>query len=288
MFSSAVKYNVFTEMVLMVIYVDVLIVLNILVDYFLLKLTARIVRKNPRLIRLILGSASGGISSLYIFLPPQNFIVETLVRIAVSLVITLITFGFGSLKTLLKNAAVFFAVTFGFAGAMLGLWYIFEPEGMAINNSVVYFNISPVILIILSAVFYVIVSVLRFLLQKNSPDAKECKIKVTLDKESAETTALIDTGNSITDTIGMSEVIIVDKNFAQKLFGNKSGNEMTARYRVIPCNTVSGTTLLEGYRCDKAYIKCDGNTTEINRPILAVSKTPLDKERQAIINPRSV
>lgn len=272
----------------MVIYVDVLVVLNILVDYFLLKLTARIVRKNPSLVRFIFGSAAGGISSLYIFLPPQNFLVETLVRIIISLIITLVTFGFGSLKSLLKNTAVFFAVTFGFAGAMLGLWYVFEPTGMAVNNSVVYFNISPLILIILSAVFYVIVSVLRFLLQKNSPDAKECKIKVILDKESAETTAIIDTGNSITDAMGMAEVIIVDKDFAQKLFGSKNGNEMTARYRVIPCNTISGTTLLEGYRCDKAYIKCDGNTTEINRPILAVSKTPLDKERQAIINPRSV
>ena len=272
----------------MVIYVDILIVLNILVDYFLLKLTARLVRKNPSLIRLILGSLAGGFFSLYIFLPAHNFVVETLIRIVISIVITFCTFGFGSLKSLFKNTAIFFAVTFGFAGAMLGIWYIFEPKGMALNNSVVYFNISPVILIALSAAFYIIVSVLRYLLQKNSSDAKECKIKVTMDKKSAETVAIIDTGNSISDAMGMSEVIIVDKAFAQKLLGDTESREMTARYRVIPCNTVSGTTLLEGYRCDKAYIKYDGNTTEINRPILAVSKTPLDRECQAIINPRSV
>lgn len=276
----------------MVIYADVLIVLNILVDYFLLKLTARIVHKNPSLIRLIVGSVLGGISALYIFLPPLNTVIEFLIRLVISLIITLATFGFGSVKSLCRNTAVFFAVTFGFAGAMLGLWYIFEPSGMAINNSVVYFNISPAVLIGLTAVFYIIVSVLRYLLQKNSPDARQCSIKVTIGKKSAETNALIDTGNSISDAMGMSEIIIVDKAFAEKLFGDikkiSDNQDMTARYRVIPCNTVSGTTLLEGYRCDKAYIKYEENVTEINRPILALSKTPLDRECEAIINPRSV
>lgn len=276
----------------MVIYADVLIVVNILVDYFLLKATARIVHKNPGLIRLLAGSILGGLSALYIFLPSQNLIIEFLVRLGISLILCLVTFGFTSLKSLLKNTAVLFAVTFGFAGAMLGLWHIFEPEGMAVNNSVVYFNISPAVLIGLTAAFYVIVSVLRYILQKNSATAKECKIRVTVGESSAETNALIDTGNSISDALGMSEVIIVDKAFAQRLLGdleNRSDNsDLVARYRVIPCNTVSGNTLLEGYRCDKAYIKCEENVTEINRPILALSKTPLDKECEAIINPRSV
>lgn len=276
----------------MVIYADVLIVLNILVDYFLLKLTARIVHKNPSLIRLVLGSVLGGISALYIFLPSQNWIIEFLIRLVISLIITLATFGLGSAKSLFKNTAVFFAVTFGFAGAMLGLWYIFEPKGMAVNNSVVYFNISPAVLIGLSALFHIIVSVLRYILHKNSDSAKECKIRVTLGENTAETGALIDTGNSISDAMGMSEVIIVDKRFAEKLFGDiekiSDNQDMVARYRVIPCNTVSGTTLLEGYRCDKAYIRYEGSVTEVNRPILALSKTPLDRECEAIINPRSV
>ena len=272
----------------MVIYADVLIVLNILVDYFLLKLTARIVYKNPGLLRLLAGSVLGGVFSLYIFFPKQHFLLEMLIRIAMSLAITLSVFGFGSLKKLLKHTGVFFVVTFGFAGAMMGLWYIFEPSGMAVNNSVVYFNISPAILIGLSAVFYVIVSVMKYLLGKNSVTARECKISVTLGERSAQTNALIDTGNSISDSMGMSEVIIADKRFAMRLFGEANGEEMTARYRVVPCNTVSGTTLLEGYRCDKAYIRCNNSVTEINRPIVAISKTPLDKECEAIINPRSV
>lgn len=270
----------------MVIYADVLIVLNVLVDYFLLKLTAKIICKSPSLLRLITGSILGGICSLYIFLPSQNVLTEALMRMLISFVITLSVFGFHNLKTFLQSTAVFFIVTFAYAGGMLGVWYIFEPHGMAVNNAVVYFNISPVLMICLSVAFYIIVSILRYLLSKNSSQAKKCKIRVLLGDNTAETDAIVDTGNSLSDAFGMSQVIIVDKAFAQKLINNVE--DTVSRYRVLPCNTVSGKTMLEGYRCDKAFLNYEGNETMISRPIIAISKTPLDNECQAIINPRSV
>ena len=57
------------------------------------------------------------------------------------------------------------------------------------------------------------------------------------------------------------------------------------RFRMIPCNTVSGNDLLEGYRCDEASVIGSNKTVILKKPILAVSKTPLDDGYNAIINP---
>ena len=276
----------------MVIYADVLVVLNILVDYFLLKLTAKLLNKSPTIFRLILGSLLGGASSLYIFLPKLPWIAEFLIRFALSLIISLAVFGFSGVKALLRESGVFFCVTFGYAGGMLALWYVFKPSGMAVNNSIVYFNISPSILIVLSAVFYILVSLLRYILSKNNKESSQCEVKIILGQNAIHTKAIVDTGNSLSDAFGLSQVIIVDKSLAQRLLGDldntKSKEEMVSRYRVLPCNTVSGTTLLEGYRCDKAYLKYEGNELKLSRPIIAISKTPIEGECKAIINPRSV
>ena len=58
----------------MVVYADVLIVVNLIVDYFLLKCSNLILKEKPKLWRIILGSGVGAVFSLYIFfLSPFTF-----------------------------------------------------------------------------------------------------------------------------------------------------------------------------------------------------------------------
>ena len=88
--------------------------------------------------------------------------------------------------------------------------------------------------------------------------------------------------------MGGGEVIIADKSVAQSLFGDvkNGGEEYPSRYRLLPCSTVSGGGMLEGYRCDSAVLSKGKEKIKLDRPILAISKTPLSKETPAIINPR--
>ena len=58
------------------------------------------------------------------------------------------------------------------------------------------------------------------------------------------------------------------------------------RYRTVPCGTVSGGDVLEGFRCDSAKINYNNKFLILEKPILALSKIPLKENYSLILNPK--
>ena len=81
----------------MVVYADVLVTLNLFVNFFILQFTCRLCKESPRFGRIILSALIGSGFSLYIFLPPTGMLVETVFRLVVSTLIVLLAFGFSSI-----------------------------------------------------------------------------------------------------------------------------------------------------------------------------------------------
>lgn len=271
----------------MKVYADVLIVVNLIVDYFILSLSARFLKKSIALWRMLLSSLIGAVSSLYIFLPTMPVLLETVLKLCVCLLMCLASFGYMNFKGFLRCFSAVSAVSFLYGGLMIAVWYAFKPNGMVINNSVVYFNVSPIFLILFSSAAYVLIALMRTITEKNCVYSGECKIDVIADGNIAKLTAIIDTGNSVEDMFSLSEIIMVDKSIVYSIFDGFPDNEnLKRRYRALPVGTVSGTSLLDGYRCDKAYIEYGGKNIELKSPILAVSKTALTDGYNAIVNPK--
>ncbi len=268
----------------MKVYADILICVNMIIDYFLIKLTAIFCRQSVKRRRLLIGAALGGVSSLLIFLPEISVFFDVTERLIICAAVVFSVFGFKNKKLFLRLCAVFFAVSFAFAGAMAAIWYIFKPNGMFIYNSVVYFDISAVLLVILCTLGYIAALILSKLLHKNALVSKSCEITVFYGTKSINLHAMIDSGNSLTDIFGSSQIIITEGKHIESL---DIKNE-PSRFRTVPCSTVSGTVLLEAYRCDRAVIIAENNKKELISPILAVSKQPIDGEYNAIINPEAV
>ncbi len=269
----------------MVVYADILIILNVIVDYFLLSITAKILKNGASVFRLISASVLGGVSSLIIFLPPIYPLLQMVANLAISALIAFTAFGFCTYKKFLKNIFCFFAVSFLYAGGMLAIFSIGNFGGMVINNSVVYINISPFFLILFSAMSYIVILVLRGIFKKKSAVAERCSINIFLEKRNIEVDAIVDTGNSIEDSFGTGEVIIIDGDIFEAVFSDLGQEKLRSRYRVLPCTTVSGGDLLEGYRCDKAQITYNNKVIELARPIVAMSKVAFGSDYSAIINP---
>ncbi|MBR5223085.1 MAG: sigma-E processing peptidase SpoIIGA [Clostridia bacterium] len=273
----------------MIVYADVLIFLNLIINYFLLLAVSKILKKTPKTRWVVLSAFVGALSSLYIFLPQTSFLIETLFKIAVSMLMSIIAFGFKGVKAYIKSVLLLFGITVGFGGLMYAVWLTFSPNGMVINNSVVYFDISLIALIGFTVAGYIIFSVLFRIFSKNAPLAQRCDITLFVNNKNATLTAIIDTGNSIEDAFSMGEIIIVDKSVAIKLFECEDFQinlKTKSRYRMLPCMTVSGADVLEGLRCDSAEVKYKNQSITLNRPILAISKTPLPDGSNALINPK--
>lgn len=275
-------------MIALIVYADVLIILNLIVDYFLLLAAAKILRKSIKTLRILLSAAVGAASSLYIFLPQLSIIAELLFKIFVCIVMSAIAFGFNNFKQFLKSFAVLFLVTCSYAGAMMAIWHIFKPYGMIINNSVVYFNISPLVLVGASVISYIIFIIFNRIFSSTAKCAQECEITIETDGKKAKLSAILDTGNSVVDLFGKSEIIIADKRAVKTVFGDIETAKQTFknRYRVVPYTCVSGADILDGFRCDSATVKNSSKTLTLDKPILAVSKLPLNDGYNAIVNPK--
>lgn len=275
----------------MVVYADVLIVLNLFVNFFILRLTCRLCKENRSFLRIISAAFVGAIFSLYIFLPPTGVIAETVFRMSISALIILLAFGFDSLKSMLRRIAVFFAASFLYAGAMMGIWTVFKPQNLAINNGVVYLDISPPILIIATLVSYTALSLMRFFSQKQAYDGKRCKLKITHKNKNLTITALVDTGHSLTDVLTERDVIIIERKEALRLYDNLPKiNELNADalpqgFRLIPYSVVGGHGLLPAFIPDKVELINDKNAREIHSTMLGISDEPLGEDYKGIINP---
>lgn len=269
----------------MVVYADILILVNFIVDYFLLLLSSRFLHKKPRLWRLLAGAAAGGLFSLYIFLPQSNFLCQSAVQILMCAALCLVTFGFGDIKTFVRSATVLFAVNFAYSGAMIAVWLIFKPYGMVINNSVVYFNISPLFLILFSVIGYFAVVLLRKILKKKFSENTYCDVTVSNGAQSVRLSGIVDSGNSLTDVFGLSQIFITEQEVVGALLGEEIKNP--ARFRKIPCSTVAGEKLLDGYRIDSAVILYNNKTYNFKNPVLAVSSVPLI-DSKIIVNPENL
>ncbi len=273
----------------MIVYADILLLLNFLVNYFLLLTVKRIISANTKTYRLILSSAFGAASSLYIFIPSFSKPLDLLFKLLTCFFITLIGFGYKTHKKFIKTFFTVFGATCLYAGVMIAVWHIFKPNGMIINNSVVYFNISPLFLIGFTVIFYFLFSIGFKILSANSKSAERCEVTLFANESSANFDAIIDTGNSLEDIYGKSEIIIAEKSVFYLLFGEnniENDDSLKKRYRIIPCSTIAGSSTLDGYRCDKAYIKSNNKSLTLDKPILAISNEAINDDYEAILNPK--
>lgn len=277
----------------MVVYADVLIVLNLFINFFILKLTAALCRDRCRTLRVLLGALVGALFSLYIFLPTSGFLVETIFRLSMSGVIILTCFGFDSFKSFLRRTAVFFGASFLYAGAMMGVWALCGTERLAINNGIVYVDISPIVLILATLASYFGITLIRWLAKKHAYEGKRCRLAITVGKKTVVITALVDTGHSLTDTLTGKQVLIVEEKVANRLLTAiptpelvMAGGKTPNGFRMIPYSAIGGHGLLPAFEADKVELELSGGKRrELLELLIAISKEPLGEDYRAIISP---
>lgn len=121
-----------------VIYLDVLIGLNWVIDYFLLLAAAHLLSRKIRRWRVVLGAALGGAASAMVLMPKINGLLSFLLYAVVAALMVLVTYEFQSARLFLKTLLCFYAVSFSFSGIMYAIWYCAAPQGMIWRSGMVY------------------------------------------------------------------------------------------------------------------------------------------------------
>lgn len=258
----------------MVIYIDVLVLLNFIIDYLIIRLTSKITTTRIKNLRLIISSFIASLFSLIILLPDLGIFFQHLVIIISSLIITLLSFG---RKKFFKNLMAFISINVIYNGLITTVWMLFKPRGIIINNSVTYFNISPLIFIVSTIAFYFLIILVQLILKKKSPYAKRCVLKLKNDNNEVEISAIVDTGNTICDPYSNRQVIITDNDTAQLIFDNLRDLPQL----LLPVNSVGGSSLMPAYVCNNVRI----NNKNISA-LIAITEHKFSGDYKAIVNPQ--
>ena len=118
----------------MTIYIDVVLIENLLMNYIILFATAIILKLQVKQIRLITGSLVGAIYTIISYVSGLKIYSNFFLKLILSIIIIYISFNPKSLKKLLKFTLIFYLTSFVFGGAAFALIYIVKPQDILMKN----------------------------------------------------------------------------------------------------------------------------------------------------------
>ena len=255
----------------MIVYIDILLFINTIINYAILMTTERLLKRNCRLYRLLLGAFTGSLFSLLIFFDSNNRFLLFLLRIFSSALITMIAFGFRSKSEYIKAVLCNILTSVGYCGFFTLFYQIFKPPDMIIVNDVVYLQNDPLRLIMLTAVIYVILLIVNKLFSERIKSTV-VTLQFTVRQSTYSCIGKIDTGCHLREPFSAAPVIIADPSVFTV--------DIRQPFRVIPYSALSGSSILNGVKADSVII----NKQTIEKDIYIASGDIGNPNYQAIIN----
>ncbi|MGF9818469.1 sigma-E processing peptidase SpoIIGA [Brevibacillus agri] len=302
----------------MVVYLDIILLLNLAIDTLLLWFTAYFRKERVVWWRMIAAALFGCSYLVFFFFPAFSSMYQWSVKLLFSILMLWIAFGNRRLLSFAQNLIIFYFVAFVFGGGVFGLQYFLAPQNEIVNGLVVTHNdgfgvgFKPTLAIV--AVGFTLV----FFLGKKSYKAIQeprrietflVDVVVTIAKEKVICRGLVDTGNQLHEPITRLPVMIIESRMLAHLLPpsllrqtDENGGvwekldgswddlpiEWQSRVRLIPYRSVSrGMDFLLAIKPDHVLVVQEGLRYETEKVLIGLNPIPLsaDGKYQAIVHP---
>lgn len=215
------------------VYIDIIFIINFIFDFISLLGTSIILKRNIKLFRIVFGSIFGELSILTIFIR-FNSLELILLKIALSVFIVYIVFGFYDIKRFSTNLYYFYLIEL----LLGGLLYMVKSNNILIE-----------ILLGIIFIYFFIKSIKKL---KNNYN-KYISIRLDINNNTYKLNAFLDTGNKLKDPYLNSPIIILDNNKF-----NLNGDIL------VPYNTCNSNNIMWCIKGSNLYV----NNKRINKKFL--------------------
>ncbi len=274
----------------MVVYVDVLIIINFIINYFLLKITQIFSLTQYNKKRLILSALIGAIFSLGIFLNINSLFFTLLIKLISLCLCVILAFGYINKYYFFKNILAFLLANFLLIGFLI---FLQDNAVIYLKNYMIYFNINPLLLIFSIIFVFTIINIFNIFFRENLK-VDDLKATIFINNTSFKVKAFYDTGFKIKDIINNKSVMLIDYNFAKEFLGTQVNNDITAFFlhgesrgntKITPIfySTINGEGLLPAIKIDKMILSDEKRQGQVKNVLLAFSKEDLSNEVQLIL-----
>lgn len=281
-------------------YVDVLIVENFIINYFILSITSKFSKLKTTRLRLALGSLIGALYIFVVFFPSFKMFFTVSMKIAVSVLMVTIAFTPDKFKFFLKALGIFYIISFAFGGAAFALFY-FMGKGSVVNGTF-YIRDFPVSLLITAfAVGYILLNYCwSYIQSKVLSDNFLYKVTIEMGEKQVGIDAILDTGNSLKDPVTNFPVIVVEYEALRDILPenlhavfNNNGQDVDftklyqavddtgwmLRVRLIPYSSLGKQNgMLVGIKPDMVRLWSKKNSREIKDVIIGIYNNKISQD----------
>ncbi|MCR2820802.1 sigma-E processing peptidase SpoIIGA [Lederbergia panacisoli] len=287
----------------MFVYLDIILMLNLLIDSLLLWTTSIFLKRSAHPIRIILGGILGSLLIVMAITPYSTFAAHPLVKLAVSVGMILATFGYKRFSTFFSSLLTFYFATFLMGGILIGAHY-FLTFDLELKSAVIIQSIrgygDPVSWLFLLIAFPIAwhFSKRRITAMTISNIQYDVLIDVTIKINGIilHLKGLIDSGNQLYDPITKTPVMIIsihsiknelpaeiiaiaeDKN---NFYESASSlpPEWSSIMRLIPAKSIGKNNhLLCGYKPEEIVFHSENGSSSIKKALIVFENQILSKD----------
>lgn len=277
---------------LLVIYADVLVVVNLYVDFFLLWCVDRFLGLRAKALRLLAGALVGALAALLSLPPGQPGWLTFLLGAATAAAASLAAFAPRERKLLAKAALCLWVFSFLLAGCCLFFLRVFAPGNMAVVGSAIYLDLSLPLLFFLTCGAYGVLWLCQRVLPPGPARQEGCRFTVTHQGRSLELFAKADTGSALREPFSGLPVIVCQKEALQAVAPaavlaycpEDPAPQPVPGLRLVPFTSLGGVGVLPAFRPDQVTASLTGQPVDC---YLALFPRPLSAGGfNALYNPR--
>ncbi|ACM59899.1 stage II sporulation protein GA (sporulation sigma-E factor processing peptidase) [Caldicellulosiruptor bescii] len=274
----------------MIIYADIYILENLVINYFILLATSYLLKANVNSFKILLVSILGAFYSLFQFYQPLQLLYSPIGKIIVSAFFVYLTFSPKNFYGFIRQFLSFYLVTIMFGGMGFFLYYISE-------NSIEYSVQLKLKNVLLALGISLIVFKLSYelIIKKVYKDSLIRYIRFKINQLEYSCVGYIDTGNNLKEPFSGKPVVIVEK----KLLGmeeeakdisskdlEKLQKTFGSRIVLIPYNSIGQEHgVLVGVIPDEFYVSENKNTWVRKDVAIALYDKKISNRYSALLGP---
>ena len=279
----------------MTIYVDIIFLENLLMNYIIIYAVAIITKSEIKMLKILLSSIIGSVYAILTYTSALEIYSNFILKIMLSITMVYIAFNAKTLKIFLKQLVIFYLTSFTFGGVAFALLYFINTEKIFRNG--VLIGAYPIKIAIAGGFIGFIIITTAFKNIKGKINKKDliCQIKIKMNSKYVYVKSIIDTGNFLKEPISKIPVIVVEKESLKEvidsnLLNNLSNiikgenvdiNEYLSKIRLIPFSSLGKENgMLIGIKADEIMVYREEENIYIKDAIIGIYEGILSKSKQ--------
>lgn len=275
------EISVYTPDVVVEVYLDVVFLVNLIVNYMLLRIVRKLLKSPPERIRCLAGSMLGAFGvCLMVCLPIHKTFVNLLpVHMVTSTLMVKVGCKIKNVRMLIRG--VFYLYMTAFLGG--GMFFaLYQSPAMLHLRTFLFFGVF----------FYELLMSFHAIFRKWKMEGNHyCQVTLYANEKSKKVRGLYDTGNRLSDGLTGKPVTVADAKILRELCGEHLEYQEDLRPHYITYRAV-GTPegVLLAVTLDKMEILMGGQQYLVHQPVLALSEENISftQHYQLILNPNLI